>query len=132
MNKISSKNIVKVRYGETDQMGVVYHGNYAQYFEIARIEWLHKIGISYKELEKQGIMLPVVSLTTQFKRPAYFDDELTIITTLTKIPTAKIEFQYEVYNQKNELTTTGSTVLVFVAKENMKPIKCPQEILDLL
>ena len=129
MTKISSKTQIKVRYGETDQMGVVYHGNYAQYFEIARIDWLEKLGFSYKKLEDNGIMLPVVALNTQFKSSALFDDVLTITTNLTKIPTAKIEFEYELHNQKGELLTFGNTVLVFVSKEFRRPIKCPENML---
>jgi len=74
MIKITTETKVRVRYGETDQMGVVYHGNYAQYFEIARIEWLEQLGFSYKKMEEQGVMLPVVSLNTEFKKPAMFDE----------------------------------------------------------
>ena len=129
MTKISSKTQIKVRYGETDQMGVVYHGNYAQYFEIARIDWLEKIGFSYKKMEDNGVMLPVVALNTQFKSSALFDDVLTITTELKKIPTAKIEFEYELHNQNGELLTVGSTVLVFVSKETKRPIKCPEIML---
>ena len=132
MLKKSSKSTIKVRYGETDQMGVVYHGNYAQYFEIARIDWLEKIGISYKKMEEEGIILPVVSLSTKFNKSAFFDDELTITTHLLKLPTAKIEFEYEIHNQKGELLTTGNTILVFVSMETKRPIKCPQKVLDLI
>ncbi len=132
MYKLSSKSTIRVRYGETDQMGVVYHGNYAQYFEIGRIEWLNNIGISYKKMEEEGIMLPVVSLSTQFKKPALFDDELTITTVLKKSPTAKIEFTYEIHNQNNELLSSGDTVLVFVSMKTNRPIKCPEYILNLI
>ena len=129
MTNISSKTQIRVRYGETDQMGVVYHGNYAQYFEIARIDWLDQLGFSYKKMEADGVMLPVVALSTQFKASALFDDELTITTTLKNIPTAKIEFEYELHNQKGQLLTTGSTVLVFVSMISKRPIKCPEAML---
>jgi len=129
MIKITSKTEVKVRYGETDQMGVVYHGNYAQYFEIARINWLEELGFSYKKMEDEGVMLPVIELNTKFKSSAFFDDKLTIITTLKSRPSVKIEFEYELYNEKQELLTTGDTVLVFVSKETRRPIKCPEAML---
>ncbi|WP_010521034.1 acyl-CoA thioesterase [Aquimarina agarivorans] len=130
MTYFSSKTTVKVRYGETDKMGVVYHGNYAQYFEIARIEWLKELGFSYKKMEEEGVMLPVVALHTNFKKSAFFDDILTITTTLKNVPTAKIEFEYELHNQQSELLTTGSTTLVFVSTETNRPIKCPDEMLQ--
>ena len=130
MMKVSTISKVKVRYGETDQMGVVYHGNYAQFLEIGRIDWLNQLGFSYKKMEEEGVMLPVVNLNTNFKAPAYFDDELTIVTSIIKKPTVKIEFYYEVYNQNKDLLTTGSTVLVFVSTETRRPIKCPVDLLQ--
>lgn len=129
MVKITTETQVKVRYGETDQMGVVYHGNYAQYFEIARLEWLEALGFSYKKMEEEGIMLPVVALSTQFKNPANFDDILTIKTRLVRSPSVKIEFEYELYNDKGKLLTTGDTVLVFVSAKTRRPIKCPDDML---
>ena len=128
MTEISIKTQMKVRYAETDQMGVVHHGNYAQYFEIARLEWLTALGFSYKKMEEQGVMLPVVSLSTQFKKPAYFDDELTITTTIKQLPNVRIEFCYKIENQNKELLTTGETVLVFMNSATRKPIKCPENL----
>jgi acyl-CoA thioester hydrolase len=110
-------------------MGVVYHGNYAQFFEQGRIDWLRSLDISYKKMEEKNVILPVVSLQCSFKKPAEFDDEITIKTTLKKIPTVKIEFDYEITNQKNELLTTGSTVLAFLNKTTKKPMRCPDYIL---
>ena len=133
--KIYMKNhrtIVKVRYAETDQMGVVHHGNYAQYFEMARIDWLRELGISYKLMEKDGVMLPVYEMSTKFLKPAIFDDTLRIETFLLGKPGVKINFQYEVFNQENELLTTGSTVLVFMDSSSRKPIRCPENILEKL
>ena len=122
----------RVRYGETDQMGVVYHGNYAQYFEIGRTEWLRSLGITYKYMEKTGIILPVISLNCNFKKSAYYDDELTISTFLKKPPSVKIEFNYEIRNQHQELICTGSTTLAFINQNTIRPIRCPQYILDKL
>ena len=125
-----NKTNIQVRYGETDQMGYVYHGNYASFFEIGRLDWLRNMGISYKEMEKKGIMLPVYSINIRYIQPAFYDDTLTITTSVKKIPTAKIEFIYEIHNQKNELITTGATTLVFVNMETRKPTRCPEYILN--
>lgn len=123
---------VKVRYGETDQMSVVYHGNYAQYLEIGRIEWLSALGISYKEMEKQGIMLPVVVLNITYCKPAFYDDVLTIKTTLVKLPKVSVEFEYEILNANGEVLTTAYSKLVFVSIETRQPTRCPQYFLDQL
>lgn len=121
---------VKVRYAETDQMGVVHHGNYAEYLEIARIDWLQQLGISYSKMEREGMMLPVYSMEFRFLKPALFDDILTIKTHLIQLPSVRISFHYEIYNQENELLTTASTVLVFMDSKTKKPVRCPQYILD--
>ncbi|SHI71837.1 acyl-CoA thioester hydrolase [Flavobacterium terrae] len=123
---------LRVRYAETDQMGVVYHGNYAQYFEMGRVEWLRNKGISYKSMEEKGIMLPVVSLTMNYKRPARYDDELTVRTIFKNLESVKIEFDYEIYNQSNELLTIGSSVLVFVDVKTGRPTLPPDYIKELV
>lgn len=123
---------VKVRYAETDQMGVVHHGNYAEYLEIARLDWLDALGISYKSMEKEGVMLPVYELHFKFLKSALFDDELKIVTKLKKTPSVKIEFEYEIYSNEEELLTQASTTLVFMDTKTRKPIKCPQYILEKL
>jgi acyl-CoA thioester hydrolase len=123
---------IRVRYSETDQMRVVYHGNYAQYFEIGRVEWLRNKGISYKWMEENGIMLPVVSLTMNYKKPARYDELLTLKTILKNRTTVKIEFYYELYNESDELLTTGSSVLVFVDMKTGKPISPPHYISSIL
>ncbi|MGB7786295.1 MAG: thioesterase family protein [Salinimicrobium sp.] len=123
---------VKVRYAETDQMGVVYHGNYAQYLEIARIDWLDALGISYKKMEAEGVMLPVYELKLRFKRSAKFDDRLKIETRLKEKPGVRIAFEYSIYNQEEELLTEAETTLIFMDIEKNKPMKCPQYILEKL
>ncbi|MFZ0488973.1 MAG: thioesterase family protein [Salegentibacter sp.] len=125
-------SFVKVRYAETDQMGVVHHGNYAQYLELARIEWLNDLGISYKSMEENGIMLPVYEMRFRFKKPAVFDDNLKIEVRLKELPNVKIEFDYFIRNQKGELLTTASTVLVFMDAKTKRPIKCPEYVLEKL
>lgn len=123
---------VRVRYGETDQMGVVYYGNYAQYFEMGRTEWLRKFGLSYKWMEDNGILLPVIDLNVKFKQSAHYDELLTVVTELQKIPTIRIAFNYEIYNEKKELITSASTTLVFVNKETKKPMMAPEYLLEKL
>lgn len=121
---------VRVRYAETDQMGVVYHGNYAQYFEMGRVEWLRDLGLSYSFMEKNGIMLPVVSLTINYKKPARYDDLLTVRTIFKKQASVKIEFDYEIYSESAELLTTGNSVLVFVDMKSGRPVSPPDYVLE--
>ena len=121
---------VRVRYAETDQMGVVYHGNYAQYFEMGRVEWLRNLGLSYAFMEKNGIMLPVVSLTINYKKPARYDDLLTVRTIFKEQASVKIEFDYEIYSEKGELLTTGNSVLVFVNMATGRPVLPPDYVLE--
>ena len=123
---------MRIRYGETDQMGVVYHGNYAQYFEIGRTEWLRNLGITYKQMEEEGVKLPVISLTVNFKKSVGYDDVITVRTILKKMPTASIEFDYEIVNETGEILTTGNTVLAFIDINRNMPTRCPQHILDKL
>ena len=111
----------RVRYAETDQMGYVYYGNYATYFEVARVEAFRSIGFSYKELEDSGILLPVVNLTTKYIKPLFYDEEYSVKVTVSKRPSVKIVFDYEVFNSKNELTTLGETILVFLDKSTGRP-----------
>jgi acyl-CoA thioester hydrolase len=129
---ISDKIQFRVRYSETDQMGFAYYGNYAQYFEMGRTEWLRKLGIAYKKMEETGIMLPVMNLNINYLKPAKYDDLLTLKTTLIKMPSAKIEFSYEVFNEDNELLTTANTTLVFVNMETNKPTRAPEYVLEKL
>ena len=123
---------IRVRYGETDQMGYVYYGNYANYYETARVESLRSLGFIYKELEENGIMLPVLENHSKFIGPARYDELLTIRTTIPEMPGVRIRFEYEIFNHKNELINTGWTRLVFVSIENGNPVRPPEEILKLL
>lgn len=116
---------IRVRYGETDQMGYVYYGNYAGYFEVARIDALRQLGVSYKNLEKDGIILPVFSYSIKFLKPAYFDDELTIKTIIKELPLVRIKFEYETYNEKGDLLNKAETTLVFIDKGTNNPCAAP-------
>jgi len=122
----------RIRYSETDQMGVVYHGNYAQYLELARVEWLRSLGISYKTMEEGGIMLPVISLSINYIKPALYDDLITVKVILKKKPAVRIEFDYEITNEAGDLLATANTVLVFMDMKRKRPTKCPQFLLDKL
>lgn len=128
----SHKIKTRIRYAETDQMGVVYHGNYVQFIEMGRTEWLRALGISYKEMEAIGVMLPVISIQINYKKSAYYDDVLTVKTTLKKLPSVKIEFDYEIYNEKDEIITYGNTVLAFINIKTKRPMKCPDYLLEKL
>lgn len=121
---------LRVRYGETDQMGYVYYGNYAEFYEVGRVEMLRSLGLSYKQFEADGIIMPVLELHCKYMKPAYYDEELTIRTILDKEPLSRIHFRYEVYNEQKELTTIGETTLVFVNKESGKPCKVPKALRD--
>ncbi|WP_299127741.1 thioesterase family protein [uncultured Winogradskyella sp.] len=123
---------IRVRYGETDQMGVVYHANYATYFEVGRTEWLREFGLSYSAMEAEGVMLPVISLSINYKNSARYDDVLKVKTSLKKMPTASIEFKYKLENEAGELLATGSTVLAFVDMKRNRPTRCPKYLLDKL
>ena len=125
-----SETTVRVRYAETDKMGYVYYGNYAQYYEVGRVEALRSIGSSYKEMEDNGIMLPVYLCDIRYIKPAVYDDLLVIKTTIKEIPTAKITFDYEIYNQKNELINTGTTTLVFINMSTNKPCAAPISFIE--
>ena len=127
---IKNQTKIRVRYGETDQMGYVYYGNYAQFFEVGRVEWLRSLGVSYKSLEASGIMLPVIQLNINYIKPAKYDDLLTIVTILSNKPMVKIEFDFEILNEDKELLTTGFTRLVFMDMKKNKPVKAPQYLLD--
>ena len=123
---------IRVRYAETDQMGVVHHGNYALYLELARIEWFRKIGISYKKMEEDGIALPVVSLNVNYKKTIEYDDIITVKTMLKKTPTASLEFEYEILNDLGQILSTATVVLVFVDLKTNKPTRPPKYFLDAL
>ncbi|WP_373492916.1 acyl-CoA thioesterase [Aquiflexum sp.] len=123
---------IRVRYAETDQMGYVYYGNYAMYFEVARVEALRSAGFSYKQMEDDGVIMPVLELHTQFIKPGIYDELLTIKTTIPELPGIRIRFEYEVLNEANEIITKGWTTLTFLKKDNHRPCRPPQYLLDLL
>jgi acyl-CoA thioester hydrolase len=124
----SSQIVIRVRYAETDRMGYVYYGNYATYFEVARVESLRQLGVSYKSLEDRGILLPVADYSIKYILPAHYDDELVIKSHITALPTARIQFEYQTY-RGDQLLNTASTTLVFVDASSGRPVRCPEEII---
>jgi acyl-CoA thioester hydrolase len=126
MKQFTSKPLL-VRYGETDQMGVVHHSNYLRYFEVARVEWLSALGVSYASMEKEGLIMPVIDIKATYKTPALFDDSLTIYVFLSELPRVKIIFLYEIKNQKDEIVCTGETTLAFLNAKTRKLVRCPEE-----
>lgn len=123
---------IRTRYAETDQMGYVYYGNYATYFEVARVEALRSLGLSYREMEEQGVMLPVLESTIKYIRPATYDELLTIHTAIETWPGVRLVFHHEIYNEKGELINKASITLVFINKENMKPRSATSDFLAAL
>ena len=130
---IKHQIIIRPRYAETDQMGMVYYGRYAEYFEVARTECIRSLGIAYSQLEKKhNILLPVRELYIKYHKPAFYDDELKIITYIKKLPTVRIRFDYEVFNQNEEFLTEGYAELVFVDGSTRKPIRPPKFFMDII
>ncbi len=124
---------IRVRYAETDQMNVVYYGNYAQYFEVARAESIRKLGFTYKEMEALGVIMPVVEMQTKYLRPAHYDDLLIIKTILRELPVAhRIGFEHEVYNQEKKLLTIGKVILYFVKMGSFEKSQMPQILRSVL
>lgn len=123
---------IRVRYGETDRMGYAYYGFYPLYYEVGRTELLRQFGLTYKELEDSGILLPVADLHIDYYAPAYYDELLTIRTTIKEKPGVKVLFFYEVYNSKNEIINKASTTLAFVRSSDRKPCRPPKSFSDIM
>ena len=123
---------IRVRYGETDQMGYVYYGNYASYFEVARVEALRHLGMSYKALEEEGIMMPVLENHSYYHHPAVYDDLLTTEVSLPEMPGVKITFHYKIHNESGKLVHSGETKLAFIRADSKRPCRPPQRMLELL
>jgi acyl-CoA thioester hydrolase len=128
----TSETFVRVRYSETDQMGYVYYGNYAAYFEVGRVESLRQLGMTYKELEEMGVMMPVLENKSKYHHPALYDDRLKIVTTIREKPSVRISFFYQIYNGDEKLIHEGETHLAFVDKKSGRPCRPPQVFMDVL
>lgn len=129
---ISYKTDIEVRYAETDQMGVVHHSKYLIYCELGRVQWLNNLGLSYAEMERNGTMLPVVSVSLNYKFPTRFGEKIYVITELKKIPTSKIIFDYLIFNLDDRLLVEAQTTLVFVDKATNRPTRPPEFFMEKL
>lgn len=123
---------LRVRYGETDQMGYMYYGNYALYYEVGRVEMLRSLGMTYRSMEQQGVMMPVLDLHVKYLRPAYYDEEITVKVIMEKMPGIKIHFRYELYNEAAQLINTGETTLAFINTKTNRPCLPPDDFLETL
>ncbi|MEL7002935.1 MAG: thioesterase family protein [Bacteroidota bacterium] len=127
-----SETEIRVRYADTDQMGYVYYGNYAAFYEVGRVEALRQLGLTYKELENQGVMMPVLENHSEYISPATYDDKLTVKTTIQEKPLVRIKFHYEIYNEDQKLIHRGETLLVFVNMKSGRPCRMPEVMTELL
>ncbi|HEY4327715.1 MAG TPA: thioesterase family protein [Mucilaginibacter sp.] len=123
---------IRVRYGETDQMGYMYYGNYAEFYEVGRVEMLRSLGLTYSGMEESGIKMPVLELKCKYFKPALYDEEITVNVIMDKMPGIRIHFRYELFNEKQELINTGETLLVFVNMQTNRPCLPSEDFLGRL
>ena len=126
----TSSTKIRVRYGETDQMGYMYYGNYAEFYEVGRVEMLRSLGLSYRAMEEFGVMMPVLEMHCRYIKPAKYDEEITIKVTISKMPSTRIIFHYELYNENDVLINKAETLLIFVNIKSGRPCMAPQYFLD--
>lgn len=127
-----SETSIRVRYGETDQMGYVYYGFYAMYYEVARVDALRQLGITYKEIEAMGVIMPVLENKSRYLLPGRYDEVLRIVTTLREKPSVRVVFEYEIFNEENKLIHQGETKLAFVDQKTNRPCRPPQRMEKIL
>ena len=131
-NLFSFETKIRVRYAETDHMGFVYYGNYPQYYEVARADSMRKLGMTYREMEEKGVVMPIARMEIKYIRPAYYDDLLTVKTHVPEMPHSRMHFDYEIYNEEGVLINKGMTILAFIKKESGRPCAAPSWFLDRL
>lgn len=129
---ITHDSQIRVWYKHTDQMAICHHSNYICYYEAARSEFMRALGMSFAEVEQRGIMMPILDVQSRYHKPAYFDELLTVRLIIQELPMARINFCYEIYNEKQELINTGSTQLGFIHSDTRRPCRCPEWFLELL
>lgn len=123
---------IRVWYCHTDQMGICHHSNYIRYYEAARSEFMRRFGLSYGDVERRGIMMPILEVQSKYRKPARYDEELSVSIRLDELPTTRINFYYEIRNEQGDLLNTGMTQLGFMSAETRRPCRCPEWFLDLL
>ncbi len=129
---IQHESKLRVWYCDTDQMGIVHHSNYIRYYEAARSDFMRSLGLSYGDVERQGLMMPILEVQSKYRRPAFYDEELTVTTILDELPSTRINFRYEIRNAKGDLLNSGMTQLGFMSAETRRPCRCPEWFLELL
>lgn len=123
---------IRVRYADTDQMGFMYYGNYATFYEVGRVEMLRSLGLTYKSMEESGIIMPVTDLKCKYILPALYDEEITVKVFIDKMPSLRIHFRYELYNESDDLINMGETTLVFIDQVKKKACLPSKEFLEKL
>ena len=129
---ISFETKIRVEYHHTDQMGIVHHSNYVKFFEVARTEWLRAMGITYAEMERRGVMMPIVDVAVKYRNPALYDELISVTAFVDEAPMARMTFRYEVRGEDGREIATGSTTLGFIDSQTRRPQRAPQWLLDVI
>ncbi len=123
---------IRVEYHHTDQMGIVHHSNYVKFFEVARTEWLRAAGLTYAEMERRGVMMPIVEVQVKYRQPAYYDELITVRAEVVELPMARMTFRYEIRGEDGRDIASGLTTLGFIDKETRRPQRAPQWLMEVL
>ena len=123
---------IRVEYHHTDQMGIVLHSNYVKFFEVARTEWLRAMGLTYAEMERRGVMMPIVEVNVKYRQPAYYDELISVTASVDELPMARMVFKYEIHGEDGREIATGSTTLGFIDKETRRPQRAPKWLMEVL
>lgn len=128
----SFETTIRVEYHHTDQMGIVHHSNYVKFFEVARTEWLRAVGMTYAEMERRGVMMPIVEVQVKYKQPAYYDELIRVRAFVDALPMARMNFRYEIRGEDGREIATGMTTLGFIDKVTRRPQRAPQWLLEVM
>ncbi len=123
---------IRVEYHHTDQMGIVHHSNYVKFFEVARTEWLRAVGLTYAEMERRGVMMPIVEVNIKYRQPAYYDELISVTASVDELPMARMNFKYEIRGEDGREIATGSTTLGFIDKTTRRPQRAPIWLMEVL
>jgi acyl-CoA thioester hydrolase len=129
---LSFEHKLRVEYHHTDQMGIVHHSNYIKFFEAARTEWLRAAGLTYAEMERRGVMMPIVEVNVKYRQPAYYDELISVTASVDELPMARMVFKYEIHGEDGREIATGSTTLGFIDKETRRPQRAPKWLMEVL
>lgn len=129
---ISFETMIRVEYHHTDQMGIVHHSNYVKFFEVARTEWLRAMGITYAEMERRGVMMPIVDVAVKYRNPALYDELISVTAFVDEVPMARMTFRYEVRGEDGRDIASGSTTLGFIDRETRRPMRAPQWLMEVI